>query len=156
MFNCSPQKFSTPSSIGDLVKNLIGAFTNKMSRRFKMKLVRYLYQQILIDAGGHQLSTFVGPNFLDVSLNAMRTLQLENKKNLIYDLSLCLQRSDNGDKETRMPMERMPFGLIDYNIRFFAHSSSQKLRMEEHYGNHASSNAVIATSIAGTCWPKKI
>ena len=97
-----------------------------------MQLVHYLYQQILIDAG-HQLSTFVGLNFLDVSLDAMRTLQLENKKNLIYDWSLCLQRSGNGDKETRMPMERMLFGLIDYKIRFFAHPSNQKLRMEEHY-----------------------
>ena len=27
----------------------------------------------------------------------------------------------------------MPFGLIDYNIRFFNAESTAKLKMEEHY-----------------------
>ena len=32
-----------------------------------------------------------------------------------------------------MPLNRMPYGLIDYNIRFFSSSSSQRLGLEEHY-----------------------
>ena len=34
-----------------------------------------------------------------------------------------------------MPLDRMPFGLIDYNIRFFASSKTQKLGMEKHYSS---------------------
>ena len=32
-----------------------------------------------------------------------------------------------------MDMERMPFGLIDYNIRFFNAENAVKIKMEEHY-----------------------
>jgi hypothetical protein len=35
--------------------------------------------------------------------------------------------------ETRMPLQRMPFGLVDYNIKYFSSHSSQKLKMEDHY-----------------------
>lgn len=34
-----------------------------------------------------------------------------------------------------MPLDRMPFGLIDYNIRFFASNKTQKLGMEDHYSS---------------------
>lgn len=34
-----------------------------------------------------------------------------------------------------MPLDRMPFGLIDYNIRFFASTKTQKLGMEDHYSS---------------------
>ena len=32
-----------------------------------------------------------------------------------------------------MPLNQMPFGLIHYNLRFFAADSSQKLGIEDHY-----------------------
>lgn len=134
IFKCSPQKNASMLSIGDVVKNLIFAFKNTLTKRLKMQLVRYLYQQIVIEAGGIELATFVQPNFLDISLNAMKTLHTENKENLIHDLSTCFKRrNDDDDEETRMPLRRMPFGLVDYNIRFFARHSSQKLKMEGHY-----------------------
>jgi hypothetical protein len=31
-----------------------------------------------------------------------------------------------------MPIDRMPFGLVDYNIWYFAAHSNQKLGIEEH------------------------
>lgn len=34
-----------------------------------------------------------------------------------------------------MPLDRMPFGLIDYNIRFFASNKTQKLGMKDHYSS---------------------
>ena len=33
-----------------------------------------------------------------------------------------------------MPLGRMPIGLIDYNIRFFASNCTEKIGYEEHYG----------------------
>jgi hypothetical protein len=32
-----------------------------------------------------------------------------------------------------MPLNKMPFGLIDYNIRFFASNSIQSVHAEKHY-----------------------
>ena len=34
-----------------------------------------------------------------------------------------------------MPLDRMPYGLLDYNIRFFARDRTQKLGMEDHYSS---------------------
>ena len=133
IFSCSPQKKASISNIGDLVKNLVFAFQNTMTKRLKMQLLRYLYKQIVIESGGTELATFVRPNFLDVSLDAMKTLQTGKKENLVYGLSICFKRKDNDESETRMPLQRMPFGLVDYNIKYFSSHSSQKLKMEDHY-----------------------
>jgi len=32
-----------------------------------------------------------------------------------------------------MPVNQMPFGLLDYNIRFFANGNTQMLGIEENY-----------------------
>ena len=34
-----------------------------------------------------------------------------------------------------MPINKMPYGLLDYNIRFFAKGSRQNLGIEEHYAS---------------------
>ena len=34
-----------------------------------------------------------------------------------------------------MPLDRMPFGLLPYNIRFFASNRTNALGHEEHYGS---------------------
>ena len=64
----------------------------------------------------------------------MQTLLGEKKHKHVYDRSMCFKRRDNNAVETQMPLDRMPFGLIDYNIQYFAAHSSQKLGMEEYYG----------------------
>ncbi|CAB4042952.1 Hypothetical predicted protein [Paramuricea clavata] len=62
----------------------------------------------------------------------MKVLHIEGKHNLLYHLSHCfLSEEENGS--TCMPLNRMPYGLIDYNIGFFSSASSQKLGLEEHY-----------------------
>lgn len=63
----------------------------------------------------------------------MKTLHNEKKENLVYDLSICFERRNNIEEETRMPLQGMPFGLVDYNIRYFSNHSSQKLKMEDRY-----------------------
>jgi len=58
----------------------------------------------------------------------METLYKGGKHNLIYSLSKCFE-----GPTPRMDLNRMPYSLLDYNIRFFACSRTQKLGMEEHY-----------------------
>ena len=49
-----------------------------------------------------------------------------NNKNLLYVFSKILS-------EVKLKLDRMPFGLIDYNLRFFHAESAVKLEMEHHY-----------------------
>ena len=132
MFDQSPNQKLSTSTTGDMVKEFI-CQTVMMTKRMKWQVLCFLYKQLVTEEGGPELATFVRPNFLDVSLRAMETLLAEEKHNLVYDLSMCFNRRDNNTLETRMPMNRMPFGLVDYNIRYFAAHSSQKLGIEEHY-----------------------
>jgi hypothetical protein len=77
---------------------------------------------------GYPFSNFQA-DFLDVSLNAIATLFVEGKQNIVHCISECFTRST----ETRMPMNRMPFGLVDNNILFFAAMKIQKLGIIDHY-----------------------
>ena len=103
-----------------------------MSCRLQKQILQCLYHYIGLTSGGHAFCSFVKHDFLWKSLSAMKVLHTEGKHNLLYHLSHCfLVEEESG--LTRMPLNRMPYGLIDYNIRFFSSSSSQRLGLEEHY-----------------------
>jgi len=61
-------------------------------------------------------------------LSGMKFLYDQGKNNIVYDMADIIA---NG----KMKLDRMPFGLIDYNIRFFAAEFSVKLTMEDHYAS---------------------
>ena len=89
-----------------------------MSCRLQKQILQCLYHYIGLTSGGHAFCSFVKHDFLWKSLSAMKVLHTEGKHNLLYHLSHCfLVEEESG--LTRMPLNRMPYGLIDYNIRFF-------------------------------------
>lgn len=55
-------------------------------------------------------------DFASISLEAMKLLQDNGKPNLIYKWSKCVF-GENG--KPLMPLHRMPFGLIQYQMEFF-------------------------------------
>lgn len=64
-------------------------------------------------------------------LKGMKSLFDENKNNrILKQLSNCTVSLENN---YRMPMDRMPFGVIDYNVNFFSSQPTQKLGIESHY-----------------------
>lgn len=134
IFSCTGQRKAKTGTVtlGDTVKNFIDAFQNKMTWRLKKQVLNCLFQDYVTDYGGVNFFSFVKHDFIDVSLCAMKTLFDEGKHNLLHCMSGCFQRADS-QQETRMPLDQMPFGLIDYNLRFFSSNSSQKLGIEEHY-----------------------
>ena len=61
----------------------------------------------------------------------MYTLKSAGKSNLLHLLSQCFYRA-NQDSQSRMALNKMPFGLwIDYNIHFFASNSVQSVHAEK-------------------------
>lgn len=99
-----------------------------MSPRLRTQLISYLLKVTILESDGLDFFKFVNADFLQSSLSAMKTLFNNKKHNLIYFLSKCFQ-----DSTPRLPLNKMPYGLLDYNIRFFAKGSTQNLGIEEHY-----------------------
>ena len=119
-------------SVGYIVKEFLTCFKS-MSSRLKKQVLNYLLRIDIIDQGGFEFFDFVHQDFLPISLNAMLTLFHEGKHNIVYNLCECLQKDSNATK--RMPLDRMPYGLIDYNIRFYASPQTRQIRCEEHYAS---------------------
>ena len=130
IFSCSPPKDGRPlpSNVGDLVKDFINSFKSGMSSRLPKQLISYMLKVIILESDGLDFFKFVNADFLQSSLGAMETL-LDNKRhNLIHFLSKCFQ-----DSTPRLHLNKIPYGLLDYNIRSFAKGSTQNLGIKEHY-----------------------
>ena len=59
-------------------------------------------------------------NFCSLSLKAMELLKQNNKNNLLYKFAFALCDTKPGTDEPVFPMDRMPFGLVEYQIEFFS------------------------------------
>ena len=118
--------------MGDTIKNFISAFQSPMPERLQKQLLQHLFQHFIVRSGGNSFYSFVKHDFIEASVSAMIVLYDEGKHNLVYHISRCFNREHEG-ASTRMPIDRMPFGLIDYNVWFFSAPSSQKLGIENHY-----------------------
>ena len=65
-------------------------------------------------------------HFIETVISGVNTLYCNGKKNLPYIFAKILS-------EDKLKLDRMPFGLIDYNLRFVHAESAVKLEMEYHY-----------------------
>ncbi len=134
IFNCSPnagaKRHTSSVTVGDVIKDFVLCFSSSMSLRMKMQVLHHIFKQCVIAEDGQDFFRFVNNDFLPRSLGAMKTLFRESKPNLIYGLSKCFEGTS-----PRMSLNRMPYGLIDYNIRFFASDTTVNLHMEEHYAS---------------------
>ena len=50
----------------------------------------------------------------------MELLKQNNKNNLLYKFAFALCDTKPGTDEPVFPMDRMPFGLVEYQIEFFS------------------------------------
>ena len=64
-------------------------------------------------------------DYASMSLAAMVELQNNKKPNLVYKWSQCLTRKSEG--KPALKMNRMPFGLIQYQIEFFSCTNSTQV-----------------------------
>ena len=130
IFKCSPVKdaHSKVYGVGDVVKDFLSCFKISMSSRLSAQLLQHIFKLSVVESDGVEFFKFVGSEFVTSSLSAMKTVFSHKKHNLIHDFRKCFEGST-----PRMPLDRMPYGLLDYNIRFFARHRTQKLGMEAHY-----------------------
>ena len=58
--------------------------------------------------------------FCSLSIRSMKLLKQNNKSNLLYKFALALCQTNPITGEPVFPMNRMPFGLVEYQIEFFS------------------------------------
>ena len=59
-------------------------------------------------------------NFASLSVKAMKLLQSQGKTNLVYRFPYVIATAHPESDESLLPLNRMPFGLIEYQIDFFS------------------------------------
>ena len=57
--------------------------------------------------------------FLDTACRAMCELEAHGKPNVVYFLCRCIAGKKEDGKTPILPLDRMPFGLIQYQLEFF-------------------------------------
>ncbi len=70
-------------------------------------------------------------NFAEIASNAMVILQEHNKPNIVYNLAKCLGTYRPGTTATIMPINRMPFGLLEYQIQFFSCTNTSQVAVAQ-------------------------
>lgn len=133
IFSCSPNaklmETVPGNKVGDTINEFLSCFkSNMMSTRLKTQLMQHLLELFIGQTEGPNVAEFVESDFITTIVKGMRSLFDRKKENLIYHLSKCFE-----GPVPRMPLDRMPFGLIDYNIRFFSSNNTVNVRMEEQY-----------------------
>ena len=53
-------------------------------------------------------------------MHAMKRLQDNGKNNLIYKFALCIVSNRPGSNDSLFLINRMPFGMVEYQIEFFS------------------------------------
>ena len=112
--------------IGDIVVKLVLMFKTAMTKRMQLQLITYLLKVFIESTYGLNFLHFIHGDIIETVISGVNTLYCNGKKNLLYIFSKILSQN-------KLALDRMPFGLIDYNLRFFHAESAVKLEMEDHY-----------------------
>ena len=102
-------------------------------------MVNYINQGIDLDCN------FLLSNFLVLAAKAMAVLHANAKDNLIYHAACCFGEQRQRNTGPRMPLDRMPFGLIAHNLKFFAPDNVSNLQAPDDCKSSASSPGPIVT-----------
>ena len=69
----------------------------------------------------------VPQDFLRLSMAAMHRLHTSGRSNTVYLLAKALGTMRADDSDSLLPVSRMPMGLLEYTIAFFAATSIQQV-----------------------------
>ncbi|XP_077987455.1 uncharacterized protein LOC144442058 [Glandiceps talaboti] len=122
---------SNPSSnISELqaFANTFNKFTNGQQWDILHKLYKDKLQQT-----NPNLCDYVPDDFLKVSVSAFRNLHDYKRRNTLYELAYSIGTARSDESGPRMPLDRMPFPLIETNCHFFTVDYIDQVRYSEEY-----------------------
>lgn len=118
------------ASILDVVTN---GFTKLTERQRQQLLVSLFHKWLLLDINANLDGHYVPRDFLPLLGSSLNILKMNNKKNLLYHASRCFGQIPPGKTEPRMPLNRMPFGMISHNLCFFSVDDATRLQAPDDY-----------------------
>ena len=131
MFDHSPyiEKHPNINTRGQAMKEICEMFSG-LTKSQKVQLTTCLFNQSLVE---DIPVSFIPPDFIQNAVSAMVNLSKNGKYNILYNLAKCLAVGEGG--KSRLPLDRMPYGLLSHNIMFFACDDATGLRVEDHYAD---------------------
>ena len=104
-----------------------------MTLSLKEQLMSQIFKLFVQSVYGFEFWEFIGSDFLRLVLQGLLALKEDGKDNLFYCMARCFGLKREESDEPRMPFNKMPFGLISYNLRFFSCENSANLRVDDDY-----------------------
>ena len=134
MLAFSPLRNAEDRKLAGSVLDIVSSGFVVLTKRQREQLVIYLFHEwLLLDIHTEMNSTYIPRDFLPLAANAMKVLFTNEKNNVIYNASRCFGELRPGESCPRMPLSRMPFGLISHNLRFFASDNTANLEAPADY-----------------------
>ena len=104
-----------------------------LTRKMKFELISTLFTLYVQDICSDPWFIDKFPSdFLKLCIEAVKNLHDQGKDNLIYHTAKCFSLRDNSS-QTRLPIGQMPFGLLDYIVKFFSLDMTNNLKCEKDY-----------------------
>ena len=102
-------------------------------RQREQLLVKLFQRWLVEDINPNLDGKFVPQRFLPHVTKAMAVLHASGKDNLIHHAACCFGEECQGEVTPRMPLDRMPFGLIAHNLKFFASDNVANKQAPDDY-----------------------
>lgn len=71
----------------------------------------------------------ISPDFLQLSLSASKHLQQNKRTNVVYGLAKAIGRMSPNGTDSRLPVKRMPMGLLEFMVNFFNADTYNEVRI---------------------------
>ena len=133
IFSHSPHHdASKPTCYGDVVAKLLELMST-MTSKFISALMQTLFWQYMSALYGDEIKKFVPSDFVDLCCKGIHVLNKNGKDNILYYLAKGLGTPRADESGPSLPIDRMPFGLLSYNIRYFALDAVNKVKADPDY-----------------------
>ena len=132
----SPLHHADVTKLPGCILDVISSGFTKLTLRQREQLLQHLFQQWMvtdINQGIDLNTNFLPSNFLVLVAKAMAVLHANSKENLIYHAARCFGEQRQGYTGPRMPLDRMPFGLVAHNLKFFVSDNVANLQAPDDY-----------------------
>ena len=134
MLAFSPLKHAEERNLPGSVLDVVSSGFVELTKRQRQQLIVYLFHKWLkLDVHKELNGNYVSRDFLPLLSSALKVLLVNGKNNILYDAARCFGEMRPGEDCPRMPLSRMPFGLISHNLRFFASDSASYLEAPPDY-----------------------
>jgi len=113
LFRASPsiKRLRNEFPLGEAIPQFLSLFKGQMSSKMQFQLVNHLFKLMIEQKHGLSFLHFLHGDCMEVVTNGILALHKAGKENIVYQLAHVFGKN-------KMDMQRMPFGLIDYNVRF--------------------------------------